>query len=51
MTKMTSPFAKVIKACMAFGIAMPVAAQWATSGANIYNTNTGNVGIGSLCSR
>jgi len=31
---------------LSFSVFQPASAQWNTSGANIYNTNSGNVGIG-----
>ena len=57
MTQLTQPTSRkatfgsriMTTALLAFVIALlssPAHAQWATSGTNINNTNTGNVGIG-----
>jgi hypothetical protein len=37
---------KTLLCIIALAIAVPAFAQWTTSGSNIYNSNTGNVGIG-----
>lgn len=36
----------VVRASLLMLLAVPVQAQWTTSGTNIYNSNTGNVGVG-----